>query len=257
MEPKNDDMLDGPADKEPSNKPKNKLRYATVQNPHIDAILNERFRFAYLKQVQNKLAFLKSIFILSKNQLESPKQDVLILWIKGFEVNAEEDDKGFTGNYAAITHKTIGEDRLVLYATKVNAPLAKHPQKKRPKARHPNWGHPILRAVKKKRIYNEMEDAIAELDQLHEEFPETSIPLGKKINIMIYAKAEKGDKPVKKHILEIKPHGEDGELQGFYIDAYLKEDVRDKLPGAKKANEKMEVEGKFTAMVEARKKKKR
>ncbi len=197
-------------------------KYATVDNPTIEAVTSQFFRFENSQQATARIAHITESFIISKDQ---PEQGVR-LWIRGFSLTEEDLAQGFKGHYARILPKRIGDGKWTLYAEKEFIELKNHPQKVRPKTRHPNWGHPILRAIKKGRSYETLEEAMAELDALHAEYPETSIPNRAKIYLMIY---QKDTQPkVQKFVLEVKvqPDG------SFKIEAQANEG-RKSLPGVK------------------------
>src|SRR5690606_40674454 len=57
-----------------------------------------------------------------------------------------------------------------------DVPLHKHPQRQRPKYTHRDWNHPIMRSVKAGRLYDSYEEVLGELETLHVEFPDVTIP---------------------------------------------------------------------------------
>jgi len=189
--------------------------YANIQNPTIEASVNGLFRLETENQAKEKLDILREHFILSKQQIETEDNPSVILWIKGYDVSPEEKKKGYLGNFAAVSYKKTPNGKFTLYATKMEAEPKYHPQRIRQKSRHPNWGHPILRSIKKGRIFESVEDVQQELQTLHEEFPDISIPCLKKMYIMIYSKEHGQKSPVQKYVLEIKTRKEG---DGFYID---------------------------------------
>lgn len=224
-------------------------RYATAMHPTIGAVLAGTYRFASEEQARQQLQIFRDHFVLSRHQNEEAGDNGIILWIKGYSVTAEEKKGGYTGNYALIGIVRTPEGKFTLTATKLESELKYHPQRQRPKHKHPNWGHPILRSVKKKRVYPAVEAAQAELQLLHEEYPEVTIPLTNKLYLIIYSRQQ--NPPAQKYVLEIKV-GEDG---GFVIDAYPNEYKSGKDAPAAAANgiqspaEAPQPEGYFTSMV--------
>jgi hypothetical protein len=205
-------------------------RYATVMHPTIGAVLAGTYRFATEEQANQQLQIFRDHFVLSRHQNEESNEKGIILWIKGYSITAEEKKNGYTGNYAVIGIKKLKDGKYSLTATRLESELKFHPQRQRPKHKHPNWGHPILRSVKKKRIYPTVEAAQKELQLLHEEYPEVTIPLTNKLYLIIYSRQQ--TPPAQKYVLEVKV-GEEG---GFYIDAYANEYKAPKeLPGADQA----------------------
>lgn len=175
---------------------------ANIRNPVIAAVVQELFRFSNEKQAQDKIEAIRNNFAISNKTPKAERANTLILWIKGFAITTDEEDKGYTGNYAAISAKKIDGGKYTLHAQKIESELKFHPEKKRVKKRHPDWGNPILRGIRKKKIYKTAEEAFAELSLLHEEYPEISIPGKNRLLIMIYEKRE-GEPPVKKYKLEV------------------------------------------------------
>ncbi len=165
------------------------------------------FRFASETEAVAKLADISAAFEMSTKL--PIKQDVAtpVLWIKGYEVSNDEADAGYLGQFAKLTIAKVG-DRWAILAEKQVVDLQFHPQKKRPKARHPDWGHPILKEIKKGRVYPNVGVAERELMRLHEAYSATSIPTGPELYIMIYEKASTPS--VQKYILAIEPHKEGG-----------------------------------------------
>lgn len=236
-------------------------RYANMNNPVFQAVISGMFSFKSEQQAVDQINQIKTSYIISKEQPENSKQASVILWIKGFNISPEEDDKGFMGNFALISYRKTEEGRFTITATKLESDGQYHPQRKREKLSHPNWGHPILRSVKKKRVYPTIEEAQAELQLLHEEFPTATIPNPGKLYIMIYSKAEKGKSPIKKFVLELKA----AEKGGFYITS---KDNTFTGPAGPSAGPKKSEAGKpetsasmpkgyFTSMVQAKRARKR
>lgn len=186
-------------------------KYATANNPTIEALIHRLYRFPSREKALERFYTIRSTFVLSKEQPEStPEHPAAVLWIKGFEVTEKEAEKGFTGHFARMQLAKTDKGVWTLEAIKVEKPLAGHPQKKRLVSQHPNWGHPVMRAVKKAKRYETIEAANAELELLHSEFSETSIPGQGKLFLIIYEKREGYSKPTHKIVLEVKPHAEGG-----------------------------------------------
>lgn len=179
-----------------------KRKYATAVHPSIEAVLGGLYRYKTREQAVERIKALAGHFVLSKEKPEDP--DSLLMWIKGFAVNEKDEKEGYTGHFALITIRETEEGKFSISATRVDKPLDIHPQKKRVLMRHPNWGHPILRASKRGRVYETMEEAQEELLRLHEEFPEVSIPGMGKLFIIVYGKKEGSKKPIHKVAIEIQ-----------------------------------------------------
>jgi hypothetical protein len=195
-----------------------KKKYASVKNPTIEAILNENFRFSDTDQAQTRLEALRETFITSRLPEDvdaDPKE--LKLWIRGYGLSSSMREKGYIGNYARFEVKRAEKGKWTITAVLLSIDKKYHPQRRQPPRRHPNWGHPIMRDIKKQRVHAQVETAQNELARLHELFPEVSIPLTNKMYIMVYQKTEDGEPPIKKWVLEIKATEDGG---GFYIDSY-------------------------------------
>lgn len=229
---------------------KSKKKLADSKNPTIEAVLNELFKFKEEEQAQNRLELIKKNFVISKTQKEDAK--AVRLWVRGYALTSGEKKKGYTGNFAIISYYKNDENKFVLRAEKDETDLKLHPDKERPKQTHPDWGHKILRTVKAKKTYKTEEAANEVLTQLFEEFPDITIPAVNRLYIMIYEKAEKGQSPIQKYIFEIRQN-EAGE---FSI-VWSLNNERKKSQASPKAPEiEREIKGKFTTMVEVRRKKK-
>ena len=234
-----------------------KLTHASVKSQLMQAILGEHFRFASLKQAQVKLASLATEFILPKQHLAEVAADAVVIWIKDFQVTAAEAKQGYRGNFAIIHYKTAasvsrgGVEKYTLFATKLAVELARHPQQQRRKTSHPNWGHPILRLIEKGKRYDTLAEAERDLQLLHEEYPTTTIPLGNKLNIMIYS-AKYGNH-VRKFVLEITSDKSDG----FVIAIIERAEKKSPSVAAVESVEAAQPKGKFTGEVQLRRSQKR
>jgi len=180
-----------------------KARLANIRSPHVQAIMQEALRFAKKADAEAHLHFLEDEYVTSK--FSQPEEDTprTILWIRGFEVTEAEKAAHYRGNYALITIKPAEDGLFTLTATKLESDLKHHPQRERPKAPHPNWGHPVLRRVKNGHIFRTIEEARAAIQQLQMEYPKTAIPLTNKMYLMIYSKQQ--SPRVQKFVLEIVP----------------------------------------------------
>lgn len=187
-----------------------KKRIATIKHPTIEAVLNGMFRFEKAEQAISRMAAIREFFVISKEQ---PEHEAAVrLWIKGFSLSEDEQKEGYIGNFAIIRPRKVGDGKFTLYAEKDTIELKLHPQKLRPKRKHPDWGHPILRSIRKKQMFPSVEEAQAILLKMHEEYPDVSIPVTGKLYIIIYTRTQRP--PVQKYVLEIMV----GDAGGFYID---------------------------------------
>ena len=103
-----------------------------------------------------------------------------------------------------------------------------------------------MRAIKRKKRFETADVANSVLKQLHEEYPETSVPGLHKLHLIVYERSKKkGVPPVQKYILDIRSHEKDG----FYIHYERQEEARKPEPKEQK--------GYFTEMVEQKRLKKK
>lgn len=180
-------------------------KYATAHHPTIEALVNGLYRYTDRKQAASRFQSISTNFVLSKEQPASTSEDPAVLfWIKGFGVTPEEEAAGFTGHFCEMRIGTTGKGLFTLTANKVEKPITTHPQKKRLQSKHPNWGHPVMRAIKKSKVYASLEEASSELELLHVEFPEVSIPGVNKLFIILYEKREGIKQPTRKVALELQ-----------------------------------------------------
>lgn len=207
---------------------------ANTKNLIIAAIIDGLYSFKTEKDGLDLLESLKDKFIISQKYIRFPNE--IALWIKGYDLTP-----GFKGNFASLT--VYKEGKLWKIKCKKLPIEAKfHPQKEIVKQKHPNWGHPALRGVKKKKLYESPEMANKELVLLQQEFPTVAIPATNRLYLMIYEKVEKKGR-VEKYVLEIKPD-ESGKC---YID-YKVNTPKPKVIRAT-PQEPQEDIGKFTAQV--------
>ena len=185
---------------------KGKLRYATANHPTIEGVIYSLYRFFNEQQALDRMNTIREHFIISKEQIDNEYPSI-VLWIHGFDISPEEEAKGYMGNYAVISYHKV-DDRYTLYAQKIERPLKNHPQRKRQRSKHPNWGHPVLREIKKQKVYTDVEEPRALLMQLHEEYPDVTIPCANKIYTIIYTRTK--NPPIQKYRFDIMVHPEGG-----------------------------------------------
>jgi hypothetical protein len=226
-------------------------KIATFKNPSIEACIKGLFRFQVQKEAKAKLKSISDNFELSKKFEQTDSK--ITLWVKGYNISDSEKEKGYLGNFADIYVDKISDklgDFYTLKMKKRKISLKFHPQKKKVESSHPNWGHPILRDIKKGKIFNDIQDAIDELQRLHIQFPNTSIPTGDKLFIIIYEKIEGKRQKTHKYILQVKPSSSDS----FVIDYRLNKqsETKDKIKKIKKKSQDKDIKGFFTAKEKAK-----
>lgn len=186
-------MSDSPIS--PSDAAPPKLRLAFVGHELVDAALSARYRLPNKAEGSAKLKQLARYF-----SHESLTDDTLTLWVRGFALTPEQEKARFMGNFAALRLQPINpDDRWTIAAEKLERPIAAHPQKARLKLHHPNWAHPIMASIRKKKLYDDINDARAALDKLHHEFPTVSIPGPDKLAILVYSKSAAKEEKIREN----------------------------------------------------------
>ena len=131
-------------------------RYASVNNPTINAVVHALYCLPTQELAREKLELIREHFILSAKQLPSQAYPSVHLWIKGFGLQEEDEAKGVIGHFALISYKKSedkAEAKWLLYATKLDTPAELHPQRAQVMRDNPNWGHPVLRSIRKGKHY--------------------------------------------------------------------------------------------------------
>lgn len=240
---------------------KKKKHLASLQDPTIEAIAEGMFRFAAQSQAISLMQRLSEQYAIARDQDPLPPGGcpTLKLWIRDFEVTKDEASKGFKGNFVRVQVKGIAEDKYTLVAQKLSLPLTQHPHSERPKRRHPNNGHPVIRAAQRNKVFPEIEQARLALIQMHEEFPETSIPGRDKLHVLLYSRQYKP--PIRKVTIRVVP-AEGGNGYRFDVSDNVrkpKEEMQEAVSATTEATpkpEKKKVDGKFTSLVALSRKKK-
>jgi hypothetical protein len=231
-----------------------KKHIASVSDATLEAIAAGRFRFGTPAQAMVVLDRVYKNFVTCREQdpIGEDGRPSLKLWIRDFQVSEQEKQKGFKGHFARITIRDMEREKFTLHAEKIITELKHHPEKSRAGRRHPDTGHPILRAAIRGKIYAQIELARKELELLHEEFPEITIPGADKLHLLLYVREEKP--PVKKMTLRI----EEVEGQGFRLTLSdnVKKNKTPLPPVVASAQATQPAEGKFSSMVAMQRKKK-
>lgn len=230
-------------------------RYANASNKHIEALILGLYRFTSEQAAHDKILQLQSQFTIARETLHTPENPSFSLWIKDFDMTDAERDKGYMGNYASVRIASIDGGLFTLVSNKLETELRYHPRRKRKTADMPNWGHPILRKIKDGRTFPSLADAQAELDQLHLEYPKTSVPGNHALYAMIFSRQNNIKQPVQRYVLEIQNR----QGGGFTIAYRINEtDQKPKKPSSKSVTKlKPEVAsmGHFASMVSLKRKK--
>jgi hypothetical protein len=233
-----------------------KKQIATFKNPTIAAAINALYRYESLEQAQTMLANIGAHFITAKDSTPTH----LKIWVKGGSLLSEAERKqGFLGHYYIFEVGSI-EGRYTVFATKQSVELKKHPEYKRQKQSHPDWGYALLREIKKNKVYKTLEDANKVLEKLHLEFPTASIPAIGKLYLMIYQKPKDANTPpVQKYVFALEAAKTGGYNIVYRLNTNQGKGAKKpaKAPNlAQKTEPKQEV-GYFTSLVALRRSKKK
>jgi hypothetical protein len=200
-----------------------KSAYPKISDKIFSAIREGLYRYSNLEEAENALNSLKERYIISTKKSDLDSTSSVVFWIHDYELTDDEVEKGHKGNFAKVSIKMLQNNFYTLLMEKIpEEELRLHPQRRRPKAPHPNKGHPVIRSALKNKRFQKEKDALYELEKLHIEYPNSTIPAENKLYLMIYSKEFRP--PVKKHVLEVK-EDDSGE---FFLD--LRENKDHKLP---------------------------
>lgn len=206
-------------------KAKKEKKYATLKHPTIEAAVEGMYYFADKSKAIARLGTIRSSFVGKKADADTPENpEEYTLWIRGYGLD-KEDGFGYRGHYARL-YVTRGKDGLwTILPEKIAVPLTQHPQRERPDFDHPDWSYPIMRSIKAGRIYDTYDQALGELETLHIDFPDITIPGKGKLHLIVY-EGKNAEKYTQKYILEIKAADE----TRYKIEAKLKDPAKPKTP---------------------------
>lgn len=173
-------------------------KIACTFNPIFEKIINGTAIFETKEEAENEVERLKGIYAFSKKLSKNGQE---ILWIRGYEISAEEEKEGYFGHFAEIHLGEKADGKFILEARKKNIELNSHPQRKRVIRRNPDWGHPALRSIKKGKLFNSKDEILAVFQQIATEYPETASIKDESLSCLVYSKKEKPF--IKKYIFNI------------------------------------------------------
>jgi hypothetical protein len=238
--------------------------YAKTDHPNIYAVIAQKFIFKTQAQAMEKFQHLADHFVQSRDKPQSDTP-LLRIWIRGFAVTEAEQAQGYKGHFALISIGQRKDKTYFLQAEKDLADLEKHPQKARAAQAYPDWGHPVLRHLKKDPVFETITHANAVLQGLHASFPTTSIPGENKLYAMVYRKSDDTKTPpITKYVFEIELAEKDGAEKDGYFKITWKENTHQKKKPAKQAPtisttpaDQTTPKGRFTSMVALKRNKKK
>lgn len=234
-------------------------KIATTKHPSMEAVLNGLLRLPDMESAQGWMQKLRNHFIASQKLAASPEE--LVIWVKGYGLTDAQKAEGYLGHFVRIVPQQK-KNYVTLTATLLPMDVKSHPQREYPKHKdNPNWGHPLLRKLKKGASYPTIEEAQSVLAKLHQQFPNVSIPGLNKLFLMIYSR-EGGGKPMKKYIFEITTTPEHQFAITHKLNVKPEKPVIHSTPpsmreeGAENKPTARRTVGKFTAQVALKKKRK-
>lgn len=226
---------------------------ANVKSPVINAVLNRRYVFSSKEHAEAKIDFIQSRFVRSSYGQEDESNPRTIIWVRGYDVTEDEAKSGCIGNYAILYVDETMDGKYTVAAQKVIADAARHPQRKRKKSKHPDWGYWVLRRIKKNWRYDSIDEAYSDLMTLAEDFPEVSIPAQNKLYTIIYRKMPDDSLPLFRVVLEVEALKEGG----FTITCKENTFKRKETKAKKVEEEPKEQMGRFTSMVQVKQNKRK
>lgn len=244
-------------EKKPAKAKKRKL--ANIQGPIMEAITGGHYRLPDEAAAIEKIDWLKTQYIVSRQgEEEEFKQPALVMWVRGWEISEAEKKKGYFGQFALVSYKKLKDKSYTLTANKIEMDLKQHPERRysAKKQQHPNWGHPVLREIKKGKTYTSVKAAEAKLEALHKEYPNASIPGAGKLYLMIFTRAKDSKKPLTKFVFEIEALPEGGCKIDWYENTYKPSDKK-KQDLADKMDDPEHTEGFFATRVTLSKRRRR
>lgn len=240
-----------------------KKYYAFFEHETVQAMLHSLFRFQSAMQAQLVSNRFADEVILAPKMSDPKDRKAIILWVRDLDVTPEQRKLGYLGNFGKISLLKLPNGKWTLSMVRIDVPISKHPLYVKVARRYPNSGHPLLRAASRNKTWPSMSAAFAALMELHEEYPEVSVPGVNRLKIMTYKKTEKGRPPVQR--LELSVVKRDEGVYGINIKNLSEDTTRrpmtqptDDTPAASPAAaQKKPVEGRHTAMVAKRRSKKK
>ncbi len=173
---------------------------AAVHSHLIRPVLNGVASYPQRERALETLLALKKRFLVLRSSEE--RLDRLVLWISGYEITPEEQERGYLGNFCELTVEERN-GRHAVVATKLERELNDHPRRRRPPRNHPNAGHPLLRNYERgKNFYDSVDEARSQLQKMADEFPKACTLLTvDKLHARVWSRKFKP--PLKDHILQV------------------------------------------------------
>lgn len=153
------------------------------------------------------------------------RRGVVELWIRNFEVTPEEKKRGARGNYAKMYTKRLPDNTFTIAVDKIPVPVKNHPQRTRQRHPHPNFGHPVLRAVTNRQAYDSRDEAYDRLASLHDEFPNGTKLFRTGLNVYVFSRDR--NNPGKSPIVDVFLHVKEIDGRYYIVDNKVSKALED------------------------------
>ncbi|NDU74601.1 hypothetical protein GWI34_18470 [Actinomadura sp. DSM 109109] len=197
----------------PARRPAKRPKYPSVETPRGAELAFGYERRPTREEALARLRQVSAEYTPARPPLGTGDPERPVLWFRGFQVTAEEGERGYKGNYVQMEVEPREGGQWGIKVEKIPIPLSRHPDRGRPGHPHPNWGHPILRGAvnnlkdsnRKPWRYRTRELAERDLKALKDEFPRTAIMNDGLLLIQVFQRNEDGSKGVVKIGLRVVP----------------------------------------------------
>ncbi len=160
-------------------------KVATTNHPLLRQLLRPRQRASTEARARQRLQHIGSLFIQSR---DGRSDDGFRLWVRGYALTKQEQEQGYTGNFV-IFHLVQDPDGWRIVACKEQVELSQHPERVRtPTGTMPNWGFPVLRSIKRERLFYSKEEAQAHLQELIDAYPKAVKLKGETTKVTVYTR---------------------------------------------------------------------
>jgi len=141
---------------------------ACISDATLIPIFRDGQRFRTREDARHSIEHLRHKYQHTRNDAGLP--DDLLLWVSGFDLSQEDQERGLVGNFARLTIEQGADGWFSIAVMKIVRD--RHPIRAYKRGRqHPNWGHPILRRIVSGRVFPNERAAIEDLKALAEEYP--------------------------------------------------------------------------------------
>ena len=154
------------------------INLAHVRHTLIVPVVGGTYSFRSRADAEAKLTDLSRRFTIAADQKDRGPDDGILLWIKGFGLTDEERIEGVRGSFARVRVVSGPDSRWTLAARKEWVPPQQHPEPPVASGHMPPFYHWLFKKAEKGFRYPNLSAARADLRQMHEEFPDSTVPGG-------------------------------------------------------------------------------